>query len=65
MGLLLRIVSHFLICIDFIVNLFACEHRIPSSGSSIALEVLGIVSLVFSCMFMVELIASIWAFGAR
>ncbi|KPM43917.1 hypothetical protein AK830_g2613 [Neonectria ditissima] len=29
----------------------------------LALDVLGSMSLVFSCLFMVELIASVWAFG--
>lgn len=30
-----------------------------------ALEALGIVSLVFSSLFMVELLASVWAFGSE
>jgi len=49
---------------DFIINLFTCEARSAQSAWNTALEALGIVSLVFSCLFMVELLASIWAFGA-
>ncbi|KAM0229954.1 hypothetical protein ACHAP5_011498 [Fusarium lateritium] len=48
---------------DFILNLFKCEQGKKSSEWDIALEILGSISLVFSCLFMVELIASIWAFG--
>ena len=53
---------------DFLISLFICDHtcdkgepvdkRLPE-----AQDALGIVSLVFSCLFMVELLASIWAFG--
>ncbi|KAM0211916.1 hypothetical protein ACHAQI_005069 [Fusarium lateritium] len=48
---------------DFILNLFKCERGKKSSEWDIALDILGSISLVFSCLFMVELIASIWAFG--
>ncbi|KAG5656047.1 hypothetical protein KAF25_001617 [Fusarium avenaceum] len=48
---------------DFILNLFKCEQGKKSSEWDIALDILGSISLVFSCLFMVELIASIWAFG--
>lgn len=37
----------------------------PARGSAKAQAALGIVSLVFSCLFMLELVASIWAFGVR
>lgn len=53
---------------DILISLFACEqscksgHR-ASKGLNDAQEALGIVSLVFSCMFMAELFANIWAFG--
>ena len=40
-----------------------CEGRIPAKDGEKAQEVLGILSLVFSCLFMLELIASVWAFG--
>ena len=56
--------SSMLTLIDFIINLFTCEARSAQSAWNTALEALGIVSLVFSCLFMVELLASIWAFGA-
>lgn len=48
---------------DFILQLFVCENRIPAKDGSSAQEALGIVSLVFSCLFMLELSVSIWAFG--
>ncbi|KAM0198448.1 hypothetical protein ACHAPI_003971 [Fusarium lateritium] len=48
---------------DFILNLFKCEQGKKSSEWDLALDILGSISLVFSCLFMVELIASIWAFG--
>ncbi|KAK8180465.1 hypothetical protein HDK77DRAFT_486861 [Phyllosticta capitalensis] len=47
---------------DFVIRLFLCEKRLPYAWND-ALEALGIVSLVFSCLFMVELAASLWAFG--
>lgn len=47
---------------DFIVQILNCEGRIHGETT---LEVLGIVSLVFSCLFVAELLASIWAFGPR
>jgi voltage-gated hydrogen channel 1 len=50
--------------LDFIVTIFTCQSKNPTEGSDEALEALGIVSLVFSCLFMVELLASIWAFGS-
>ncbi|KAJ4253351.1 hypothetical protein NW762_010506 [Fusarium torreyae] len=48
---------------DFILNLFKCEQGKKSSEWDLALEILGSVSLVFSCLFVVELTASVWAFG--
>ncbi|KAF2491090.1 hypothetical protein BU16DRAFT_446162, partial [Lophium mytilinum] len=64
---ILLLVSLDVSCIfaDFIINIFTCETRGPSSGASTALEALGIISLVFSCLFMVELFASVWAFGPK
>ena len=49
--------------IDFVVSLFRCEGRNEKVRWDDVLEALGIVSLVFSCLFMMELVASIWAFG--
>ena len=53
---------------DFLISLYVCEHSC-GKGEGInkdvgkAQEALGIVSLAFSCLFMAELLASIWAFG--
>ena len=55
---------------DFLLGLYICEHTCKK-GESVgkglpkAQDALGVVSLVFSCLFMVELIASIWAFGLQ
>ena len=66
----LLLVSMDVSCIfaDFLISLYICDHtcdkgeplnkNLPSAQDS-----LGIISLVFSCLFMVELMASIWAFG--
>ena len=48
---------------DFIFQIFSCEGRVDSHDGEIVLDALGIVSLVFSCLFMTELVASVWAFG--
>ena len=55
---------------DILISLFVCEKTCKSgtnkgSGLEDAQEVLGIVSLVFSCLFMAELLASVWSFGPR
>jgi voltage-gated hydrogen channel 1 len=48
---------------DFLINLFACEKRFNAPVLDDILEALELVSLVFSCLFMLELLASVWAFG--
>lgn len=48
---------------DFLLRLFECERPDSEKGWGEALHVLGVISLVFSCLFMAELLASIWAFG--
>ncbi|KAH8714722.1 hypothetical protein BGZ61DRAFT_493100 [Ilyonectria robusta] len=48
---------------DFILKLFKCEQEKSGADWDLALDVLGSMSLVFSCLFMLELIASVWAFG--
>ncbi|CAM1510966.1 Fc.00g084790.m01.CDS01 [Cosmosporella sp. VM-42] len=48
---------------DFILQLFKCEQGKIGADWDLALDILGSVSLVFSCLFMLELIASVWAFG--
>ena len=55
---------------DFLISLYTCEHSCGkdqsiNKGLEQAQNVLAIVSLVFSCLFMVELLASIWAFGLQ
>src|SRR2546423_11367485 len=52
---------------DFLISLHICEHT-GEEGFHIkrwedADRALEIVSLVFSCLFMLELLACIWAFG--
>ena len=53
---------------DFLISLYICDHHCGkgkdvSKSLPEAQEALGIVSLVFSCLFMAELLASVWAFG--
>lgn len=53
---------------DFLISLYTCEQSCKKGkevgkGFHEAQDVLGIVSLVFSCLFMAELLASVWAFG--
>lgn len=61
----LLLVSVDVACIfaDFVIQLLSCEGKVPKSDGETALEALSIVSLVFTCLFMAELVASIWAFG--
>ena len=55
---------------DFLISLYICDQTC-GKGDSVgdglpkAQDALGIVGLVFSCLFMVELLASIWAFGFK
>lgn len=53
---------------DFLISLYICDHSCGEGvgvgdGLPKAQDALGIVSLVFSCLFVLELLASIWAFG--
>ncbi|EDO01231.1 predicted protein [Sclerotinia sclerotiorum 1980 UF-70] len=51
---------------DIIINLYQCDNDKEGKTDPIWNEVrvgLGIAGLVFSCLFMLELIASVWAFG--
>jgi len=50
---------------DIFINLYTCEEGNPSPEWDQAREGLGIAGLVFSCLFMLELIMSVWAFGWR
>jgi hypothetical protein len=52
---------------DFLISLHICEHAgekgFHQRQWEQADEALDIISLVFSCLFMLELLCSIWAFG--
>ncbi|KAL2430834.1 hypothetical protein ABEF95_013795 [Exophiala dermatitidis] len=52
---------------DFLISLHICENagkeKFDYKGWQKANEVLGYVSLAFSCLFMAELVASVFAFG--
>ena len=54
---------------DFLISLHVCEHGGEKGFDAAAWErassVLGALSLVFSCLFMLELGLSLWAFGLR
>lgn len=65
----LSLVSLDVSCIfaDFILGLYICEHTCKDGGQVIKAlpdtqNALGIVSLVISALFMLELCASIWSF---
>src|SRR5271156_6045542 len=54
---------------DFLISQHICEHS-GEEGFNQKLwedadDILDITSLVFSCLFMLELILSVWAFGFR
>lgn len=66
----LLLVSLDVTCIfaDFLISLFICEQRcgkdLDATKTLVEVqEALSVVSLVFSCLFMAELIACVWAFG--
>lgn len=55
---------------DFLISLYICDHHCgkgKEANESLpeAQDALGIVSLIFSCLFMLELVASVWAFGLQ
>jgi hypothetical protein len=50
---------------DIFINLYTCEEGEPSPTWDAIRSGLGIAGLVFSCLFMLELILSVWAFGWR
>ena len=53
---------------DIIINLYQCDNDKEGKTDPIWNEVrdgLGIAGLIFSCLFMAELIVSVWAFGLR
>jgi hypothetical protein len=67
--LILLLVSVDVACIfaDFLIELHTCglkeRHQKVDRSWSMAQEVLSVISLVFSCLFMLELIASVLSFG--
>lgn len=50
---------------DIFINLYTCEEGSPSPTWDHIRDVLNIIGLVFSCIFMLELMLSIWAFRAQ
>jgi hypothetical protein len=50
---------------DIIINLYQCDEGDTSPVWDDVRDGLGIAGLVFSCLFMLELILSVWAFGWR
>jgi len=48
---------------DIIINLYQCDEGDTNPMWDDVRSSLGIAGLVFSCMFMLELILSVWAFG--
>ena len=50
---------------DLLITSLACEGHISRLDADLSSDILGIVSLIFSSLFMLELLASIWSFGAR
>jgi hypothetical protein len=50
---------------DIIINLYQCDEAATDPKWNDVRGGLGIAGLVFSCLFMVELLASVWAFGWR
>jgi voltage-gated hydrogen channel 1 len=50
---------------DIFINLYTCEEGEQTPTVDRIRDGLGIAGLVFSCLFMVELILSVWAFGWR
>ncbi|TVY34236.1 Voltage-gated hydrogen channel [Lachnellula occidentalis] len=50
---------------DIIINLYQCDAGATNAKWDEVRDGLGIAGLVFSCLFLAELGASIWAFGLR
>ncbi|KAK9427603.1 hypothetical protein V1505DRAFT_379635 [Lipomyces doorenjongii] len=49
---------------DFLIQLHNCEVKHSTKGWDIAQDILSLVSLVFSCLFLVELAVSLLSFGS-
>ncbi|KAG9234372.1 hypothetical protein BJ875DRAFT_15155 [Amylocarpus encephaloides] len=50
---------------DIIITLHQCDYPTATPAWDQVRNVLGIAGLVFSCLFMVELMMNIWIFGLR
>jgi len=50
---------------DIIINLYQCDEKDTDPVWDDVRNALGIAGLVFSCVFLLELILSVWAFGWR
>jgi len=50
---------------DIIINLYQCDEKDTDPIWDDVRNGLGIAGLVFSCLFMLELLLSVWAFGWR
>ncbi|KAH9218853.1 hypothetical protein DL95DRAFT_332121 [Leptodontidium sp. 2 PMI_412] len=63
--LVLSLVSFDLLGIfaDILIELYQCDFPDASSNWNTVKQGLGIAGLVFSCLFMVELVLSVWGFG--
>nr|XP_023907936.1 voltage-gated hydrogen channel 1-like [Quercus suber] len=48
---------------ELLIQLLTCEGRIAGSNGRAAGDALSVISVIFSSLFMLELLASIWAFG--
>ncbi|KAK4891758.1 hypothetical protein LTR27_009610 [Elasticomyces elasticus] len=48
---------------ELVLDVLVCEGRVPYKSGTIAQDILGILSKVFSCLFLIELVAGVWAFG--
>lgn len=48
---------------DIIINLYQCDEKDTDPVWDDVRNGLGVAGLVFSCLFMLELILSVWAFG--
>ena len=48
---------------EFLIKVLSCEGKISEPRGQAAEQAVGIISLIFSCLFVLELLASIWAFG--
>jgi hypothetical protein len=50
---------------DIIINLYQCDEPDTSPAWSDVRAALAVAGLVFSCLFLLELALSVWAFGWR